>query len=85
MRQCWLYESAIYIYQYCCYDLFVCRKIWFKKLKLSEAEKSERDYYSSLTAEEKLQVVQELREMIGKFGYESRKGLRRVLRVIKQE
>lgn len=65
--------------------VYMDRAIWYRKLKLSEAEKAERDYYSSLTIEQKLDMMQELRETIEKFGNESRKRLRRVLKIIKQE
>ena len=65
--------------------VYMDRAIWYRKLKLSEVEKAERDYYSSLTIEQKLNMMQELRETIEKFGNESRKRLRRVLKIIKQE
>jgi len=59
------------------------RKIWINKVKFSDSEKIEREYYFSLTPEEKLHILQELRERIDKIRHESRKGLRRVFRVIK--
>ena len=57
-------------------------KFWYKKVRLCEAEEVEKDYYSSLSIQERLHTVQVLREMIDKFGYENRKGLRRVFRII---
>lgn len=62
----------------------MARKMWYKKVSFSEAEESEREYYLSLSPEERLNILQELREMNEKFGHEGRKGLRRVLRVVKR-
>ena len=60
------------------------KKIEQDVMDSAEAEKAERDYYSSLTMEQRLNIMQELREMIEKFGHESRKGLRSVFKIIKQ-
>lgn len=60
-------------------------RIWYKKISLSESALADKKYYDSLSAEQRLSIVQELREMAGKFGYESPKRLRRVFRIIKQE
>ena len=77
--------NLIYNFGHCRYNIYMDRAIWYRKIKLSEAEKAERDYYSSLTIEQKLNTMQELRETIEKFGNENRKRLRRVLKIIKQE
>ena len=60
-------------------------RIWIKKVRLSEADQADRDYYASLTPEQRLVIVQELREIAHKFGYEDRKRLRRVLGIVKQK
>jgi hypothetical protein len=57
---------------------------WFRKVRLSEAEKADRDYYASMSPERRLEIVQELREIADRLGYEDPKRLRRVLRVVKQ-
>ncbi len=62
--------NIIYNFDHFRYNFFMDRAIWHRKIKLSEAEKAEREYYSSLTIE--------------KFENESRKRLRRVLKIIKQ-
>jgi len=59
--------------------------MWFKKVRLSQADQADRNYYASLTLERRLEIVQELREIAYKFGYEDRKRLRRVLTVVKQK
>lgn len=59
-------------------------KVWVKKVPLAQAERSEQEYYASLSAEQRLEIVQQLREMIHKFGHERGKGLRRVHRVTKR-
>ena len=37
------------------------KKIWYKKVSFSEAEESEREYYLSLSPEERLNILQELK------------------------
>jgi hypothetical protein len=59
--------------------------MWLKKVRLSQADQADRNYYASLTPERRLEIVQELREIAYKFGYEDRKRLRRVLTVVKQK
>jgi len=49
--------------------------MWFKKVHLSQADQADRHYYASLTPERRLEIVQELREIAYKFGYEDRKRL----------
>ncbi|MEO0292609.1 MAG: hypothetical protein ABIN61_00100 [candidate division WOR-3 bacterium] len=61
------------------------RTIWIKKVKLYRSEEEEAKYYSSLTPQERLSIVQELREEELKRRNEDRKGLRRVLKIIKQK
>ncbi len=65
--------------------MIVKNRIWYRKIGITEAEKAEREYYSALSPEERLSIVQELRESFEKFGNESRKGLRRFLKIIKQK
>ena len=59
--------------------------MWLKKVRLSQADQTDRNYYASLTPERRLEIVQELRKIAYKFGYEDRKRLRRVLTVVKQK
>jgi hypothetical protein len=54
-------------------------------ITFSESEEEDEKYYSSLTSQERLSIVQELREEELKRKNEDRKGLRRVLRLIKQK
>ncbi len=54
-------------------------------ITLSKSEKEDKKYYSSLNSQERLSIVQELREEELKRKNENRKGLRRVLRLIKQK
>ena len=64
-------------------------KIWVKRLKDFE-EKNESDlaYYLAMSPEERLDIVQFLREthlkLLGDWGRASREGLRRSVKVIKQ-
>jgi hypothetical protein len=65
------------------------QKIWINKaLSFSEAKKSDDSYYLSLSASERLDTVQFLREEYKKIkkgcDYESGKRLPRVLKIIKQ-
>ena len=52
-----------------------------------QAEEFERQYYRSMSPEERLSTVQFLRESLGQFSKKGqhayRKGLRRVIRVVK--
>ena len=64
-------------------------KIWVKKARsFSEAHKNDLNYYRKMTPEERLDIVQLLREQQKDMGDsksdEDRKGLRRVIRVIQQ-
>ncbi len=64
-------------------------KIFIKKAKsFSEAHEQDRYYYLNMSPEERLEIVQFLREEYSKFGemnkHESRKRLRRTVRVIQQ-
>ena len=68
------------------------KKIWVNKAKsFKEAEDFDRIYYAQMTPQERLNIVQELREIYFKFrrskskgpnNYASRKRLRRVVRII---
>lgn len=61
------------------------RKVWTKKITFSKSEVEDEKYYSSLTSQERLSIVQELREEELKRKNEDGKGLRRVFKVIKQK
>lgn len=56
-----------------------------KKLSIEEAEKEDILYWKSKTPEEKLDALQELREIYYEINNESRKGFQRIYRVIKQK
>ncbi len=63
------------------------KKIWVKKaLSFKEAEQFDRNYYFAMSARERLELVQFLRGVYYKIKNnlknESRKRLRRVIRVI---
>ena len=65
------------------------KKIWVNKAdSLKQAERFDRAYYQSMSASERLEIVQFLRENFkikkGKKD-ESREGLRRVIRIIQQK
>jgi hypothetical protein len=64
------------------------KKPWIKKFKsFAEAEASDKKRYSKMSPKEKWDTMQFLREVYYKFqggAYEKGKGLRRVLKVIKQ-
>ena len=65
-------------------------KIWVNKAtSFADAEKFDEDYYFNLTSLERLEIMQFLRESYYKIkkdlNNESRKGLRRVVKVIKQK
>ncbi len=65
-------------------------KVWVNKAaSFADAEKFDEDYYFNLTSLERLETVQFLRESYYKIkkdlNNESRKGLRRVVKVIKQK
>ena len=66
------------------YNSVVEGRVWARKLRIAEAERAEREYYAAMSPEQRLEVVQELRELASRFGYESRKGLRRLLTVVKR-
>lgn len=64
------------------------KKIWIRKFNsFEEAEEFDTEYYRAMTKMERLETMQYLREIFYKFKapfkkYESRKGLRRVIRII---
>ncbi len=70
------------------------KKMWTHIHKgFKEAEEFDRNYYVQMTPEERLNIVQELREFYFKFNKEnlkglnknaSRKRLRRVIKVVQQ-
>ncbi len=66
------------------------KKIWVKKMKsFKEANEFNDEYYKRMTPIERLEIIQILREEYSKFskkGMENgtSKGLRRVVRIIKQ-
>ena len=63
------------------------KKIWINKTNsFKEAEQFDENYYLSMSREQRLEIVQFLREQYFKIRSrqsESRKGLRRFIRVIK--
>lgn len=64
-------------------------KIWVNKAgNFAEAARFDKNYYLKMSAEQRLETVQMLREMwfkINKTNYENGKRLRRVVRIIKQK
>ena len=65
------------------------QKIWIRKARsFSEAWEQDKDYYLNMSAKERLETVQFLREQYPKFAgdyaSESGKGLRRTITVIQQ-
>lgn len=54
-------------------------------ITFSKSEEEDERYYSSLTPQERLSIVQELREEELKRKNEDRKELRRVFKLIKQK
>jgi ribonucleotide reductase beta subunit family protein with ferritin-like domain len=61
------------------------RKKWIKKIKSSDLTEEENKYYKSLTPEERVGIVQELREQYTKINNESTKRLRRILKTVKSK
>jgi hypothetical protein len=59
------------------------KEFWIKKVDLKKADKEDKKYYRSLSSEERLDIVQELREQWIKIKNEDRKRLQRILRIIK--
>ena len=65
------------------------QKIWVKKTSsFSEAQDQDMQYYLNMSAQERLETVQFLREQYFKFNgiipYESGKRLRRIVRVVQK-
>lgn len=66
------------------------KKIWFRKAhSFAEERKFDTEYYLSMSAREKIETMQFLRELYFKFHrkdptYERRKGLRRVVKIVQQ-
>jgi len=54
-------------------------------MSIEEAEQEDIRYWKSKSPEEKLDAVQELREIYYEINHESRKGFQRIYRVIKQK
>ena len=66
------------------------KKVWVNKAySFEDAERFDINYYLNMTGEERLDIMQFLRESYYKINKslknESRKGLRRVIKIIKQE
>jgi hypothetical protein len=55
-----------------------------RKLSFLEAEKKDILFWKSKTPEEKLDALQQLRELYFELNNESRKGFQRLYRIIKQ-
>ena len=67
--------------------LTAMKKIWLRKAKsFSEAQEQDLDYYLNMSAQERLETGQFLREQYPKFARvnfnESRKRLRRTVRIV---
>ncbi len=65
------------------------QKIWVRKAKsFSEAQEQDIEYYLKMSAQERLETVQFLSEQYPKFArvklHESRKRLRRTVRIVQQ-
>ena len=60
-------------------------KVIVKKRPLREAEEADVEDWKSMTPEERLDLVQYLREIYYEFKNEGRKGFQRVYRIVKQE
>ncbi len=65
------------------------RKIWMKKLNLmSNEDNDDIEYYLDMSREERLEIVQFLREQYLKINgmnpYESGKGLQRTIRIVQR-
>ena len=65
------------------------KKIWMRKAtSFSEAQEQDIDYYLNMSAKERIEIVQILREQYHKSGKvnlgESRKRLRKTVRVVQQ-
>ncbi|MCK4352149.1 hypothetical protein KAW65_01950 [candidate division WOR-3 bacterium] len=59
------------------------KKIWIHKANTwEEAKKFDENYYLSMSSKERLETMQFLRETYFKMKNESRKGLRRVIKII---
>lgn len=56
----------------------------YRKLTLEEAEKADITFWKSKTSEEKLDALQQLRELHYDLSNESRKRFQRFYRIIKQ-
>ena len=65
------------------------QRVWIRKAKsFTEAKEQDLDYYLGMSPEERLEIVQFLREQYSKFSEgspgESGKGLRRSVTVVQQ-
>lgn len=59
------------------------KKIWVNKAQtFEEADRFNKRYYSEMTVIERLETMQFLKEIYYRIKNESRKGLRRVIKVI---
>ena len=56
-----------------------------KKVSLKEADKLDIEFWKSKTPEEKLDILQHLREIYYEFKNEDRKRFQKIYRVIKQK
>lgn len=70
-------------------ELGMTQRIWVKTVKsFAEARDHDLNYYLKMSARERLEIVQYLREQYPKFSggnmNESGKGLRRTVRVVQQ-
>lgn len=59
------------------------KKIWVNKANsFKEAEEFDNNYYLSMSASERLEIMQELRDIYYKIKNESRKRLSRFIKII---
>jgi len=68
-------------------ELMPMQKIWVRKAQsFAEAQEQDIDYYLKMSAQERLEIVQFLREQHPKFAKvklnESRKRIRRTVRIV---
>ena len=63
----------------------MCLLMSIRKRTLSEAERAGIEEWRAMTPEERLDIVQRLRDLYYEFKNESRKGFQRVYRIVKQK
>jgi len=66
-----------------CYNFSM--RLTIKKISLKDADSQDVEFWRKKSPEEKLDTLQQLREIYYQFKNESRKGFQRVYRIIKQK